>query len=226
MSDKPQCQHILDSGHRCQTPPVKDQPFCYYHGRLHATFVLPGHPRYVPPMLDSPHSIHIALRHVYLALAKNLIDRKHAATLLYALQLAQSNAPQELAPDSDSVEEVTPAMQPPAAAQEDNTPRSTDTAPRVDPLLIGVNIKDPVLIAANNNPDKALQRSKELWSRTFSRYDVPESLPELDLGEWLKLTRDLPPPGQAGNAQQQVNCARVLQILHHHDINRRMAGLK
>src|SRR3954447_7963202 len=89
VSDKPQCHHIMDSGYRCATPPIKDQPFCYFHRRWHADFVLPGHPAYVPPLLESRHAIQLALHHVYLALSKNLLDRRLARTMLYNLRLAE-----------------------------------------------------------------------------------------------------------------------------------------
>jgi len=234
-NDVPQCHHIMDSGCRCQTPPLKGQPFCYYH-RLHADFILPGHPRYVPPILEDRHSVQIAIHHVYLALSKSLLSRKEAGILLYALQLAQCNLGKEgLKPASQSVTEITRPMQQALHLDEsfndthladdrDDTPRSTDTAPRSAPLRIGIN--KTFVLGPSIDPATAVARSNELAAKKFSRYEVPEFCPELDFEDWQRFTRDLPPKGEPGTAQQQVNARRVLQILAHDAQYRRMAGIK
>lgn len=227
-----QCQHIMDSGRPCGTPPLKGQPFCYYHRRLHADFILPGHPEYVPPKLESRASIQIALNHIYLALSKNLLDRRHANSMLATLRLAQKNAAEISLPCTPATE-ITPAMQKVLHLDEkledqsvrdasDDAPRSTDTAPRSAPLQFGVNPPDPLMLQLE--PDRAIERSNRLAEKKFSRFEVPEFVPELDLHEWLRVTRDLPPRGEAGTVVQQLNCRRVLQILNFDAIRRRMAG--
>ena len=231
---KPQCHHIMDSGRRCETPPLKGKPFCYYHRRLHADFILPGHPEYMPPVLDSRHSIQIAVNDIFLALSKNLLDRRLATTMLYAIQLAQTNlGKQGLQPSYKSVEEITPPMQqalhlddnledPNIRDASEHTPRSTDTAPRCAPVRIGAN--DAEALIPDNDPEKAIECSNRLATKEFSRSRMPEFVPELDPEEWLRVTRDLPPKGQPGTAQQQMNCRRVLQILSFDGMRRRMAG--
>jgi hypothetical protein len=228
-----QCEHILDSGRRCKTPPVKGHPFCYCHGRLHANFVLPGNPRYNPPMLDGRHSVHLAIRHVYVALAKNLIDRKHAGTLLYCLQLAQTSVHKGLEPAYDSATEITPAMQHALHLDEnledttvkeadENTPLSNDTAARSAPIRMGVNDAEPIRL--DEDLQRTIERSNRLATKKFSRTEIPEFVPELEIHEWQRITRDLPPRGEAGSVQQQLNCRRVLQILSYDSTRRRMYG--
>jgi hypothetical protein len=227
-----QCQHIMDTGRPCGTPPLKGQPFCYYHRRLHADFILPGHPEYVPPALESRASIQIALNHIYLALSKNLLDRRQANTMLSTLRLAQKNVVEINLP-SNAATEISPAMQKALHLDDQledqsvrqasqDAPRSTDTAPRSAPLQFGINPPDPLLLRPD--PQRAVERSNMLAAKKFSRFEVPEFVPELDLHEWLRVTRDLPPKGEAGTEVQQLNCRRVLQVLNYDAIRRRMAG--
>jgi hypothetical protein len=231
---KPQCNHIMDSGRPCQTPPLKGQPFCYYHRRLHATFILPGHPEYTPPTLDTAEAVQIALHHIYLALSKGLLDRRLANSMLYCIQLASQNLRNTVA-TSQPVEEINPAMQQ-VLSLDDRlediavscasplTPRSTDTELRRAPLNIGVNDAGP--IRSDNDPVKAVERSCQLATKAFRRHQVPEFVPELDLEEWLRITSDLPPKGEAGTPRQQLNCRRVLQVLGYDEMRRRMTGPK
>jgi|SRR5581483_11698973 len=227
-----QCEHIMDTGRPCGTPPLKGQPFCYYHRRLHADFILPGHPEYVPPTLESGASIQIALNHIYLALSKNLLDRRHANCMLSALRLAQQNIGY-VSLWFQPATEITPAMRQVLHLDENledqsfhqaspETPRSTDNAPRSQPLQFGINPPDP--LTRQLDPEHAVERSNRLASKKFSREAVPEFVPELELSEWLRVTRDLPPKGEAGTEVQQLNCRRVLSILNYDAIRRRMAG--
>jgi len=233
---KPQCHHVMDSGYRCQTPPLKNQDFCHYHRRLHADFILPGHPRYVPPILENRHSIQIAIHHVYVALSKSLLGRKEAGMMLYTLQLAQNNIGKAgIWPSRNSVTDITPPMQQALHLDEnlhntsldqadENTPRSTDTAPRSTRLCIGIN--KTFLLSADPDPATALARSNRLHSKEFSPHEPPEFCPELDFEDWQRITRDLPPKGEAGSHQQQANARRVLQVLTRDEQYRRLAGIK
>lgn len=234
METKPQCHHVMDSGRRCQTPPLKGHVFCYFHRRLHATFVLPGHPEYVPPVLDSRHAIQIAMNHVYLALSKGLLERRLATTMLYNLQLIQTNLAKGLDPAPDSVEEISAPMQKVLHLDDgfDDVsvrdaspvaPLSTDTAVRRVPVNLGINEVEPEPEA---DPVKALENSNELAATPFNRFLPPEFVPELDIVTWRALLRDLPPKGEPGTPLQRYNCSRVLQILRYNGVRRRMAGVK
>ena len=85
------CHHLMDSGRRCGSPPMKDHYFCYYHNRLHNSYVLPGHSQYVAPDLNHPEAISIYLNHIQIALTKRLLSPKQAEHMLYSIRIAQIN---------------------------------------------------------------------------------------------------------------------------------------
>ena len=107
------CRHIKTNGERCGSPALTSQAFCYFHRNLTAR-----HPRPVPeiptiihpldptrephpattqptlnlPALEDPEAIQLAASLIIGALARNTLDTKRAATLLYGLQVASANA--------------------------------------------------------------------------------------------------------------------------------------
>ena len=85
---EPTCNHTMDSGRPCGSPPLHGKPFCYWHHRLRQDFSVPGTPNYRPPLLESPNSVLIALNHVYIAQARNLIDPRLARNLQSTLRIA------------------------------------------------------------------------------------------------------------------------------------------
>jgi hypothetical protein len=111
------CRHIKTNGHRCKSPSLGQTAFCYFHSRLHrrhrnlvenhrnlsesapnpaqtnlqSTQITPEIELDLPPLEDAE-SIQIAISLVVAALARNRIDSRRAATILYALQLASTNA--------------------------------------------------------------------------------------------------------------------------------------
>lgn len=106
----PECRHIHVIGRRCQSPALKDQPYCYFHSRsrmrhqaqepailhpLRADSLGQAEPTYAAPsqQLDFPpiedrESIQLAVSMVLASLGRNALDTKRAATMLYALQVA------------------------------------------------------------------------------------------------------------------------------------------
>ncbi|NYF88391.1 hypothetical protein RBB79_02585 [Tunturiibacter empetritectus] len=114
------CRHIKTNGRRCKSPSLGLSAFCYFHSRLlrrHRTLLetaptLPpnqpnnslsanGLPPYLPealpleldlPPLEDVESIQVSISLLVAALARNRIDSKRAAILLYGLQLASTNA--------------------------------------------------------------------------------------------------------------------------------------
>jgi hypothetical protein len=112
------CRHIKTNGRRCKSPSLGLSAFCYFHSRLHRrhknllesapvlhennsnpTSSATGQPQYLPdplelelPPLEDAESIQVSISLLVLALARNRIDSKRAAVLLYGLQLASSNA--------------------------------------------------------------------------------------------------------------------------------------
>jgi hypothetical protein len=112
------CRHIKTNGRRCKSPSLGLSAFCYFHSRLHRrhknllenapallenysnpTSSATGQPQYLPdplelelPPLEDAESIQVSISLLVAALARNRIDSKRAAVLLYGLQLASSNA--------------------------------------------------------------------------------------------------------------------------------------
>ncbi len=115
------CRHIKTNGRRCKSPALGQSAFCYFHSRLHrrhknlvenarglvenqmnsasgATGTHQILPESAPPLeLDLPpledvESIQVSISLLIAALARNRIDSKRAAVLLYGLQLASTNA--------------------------------------------------------------------------------------------------------------------------------------
>jgi hypothetical protein len=114
------CRHIKTNGRRCKSPSLGQSAFCYFHSRLHrrhknlvenaptllenqpnptstATGIHQNLPESAPLELDLPpledvESIQVSISLLIAALARNRIDSKRAAVLLYGLQLASTNA--------------------------------------------------------------------------------------------------------------------------------------
>jgi hypothetical protein len=84
-----QCSHRLGDGRPCGSPRQANKSFCFYHNRVHESFVLPGNRHYNPPPLTDFHHITIALTHVWSALAKSMITHKQACAMAYQIQLAK-----------------------------------------------------------------------------------------------------------------------------------------
>jgi hypothetical protein len=114
------CRHIKTNGRRCKSPSLGQSAFCYFHSRLHRRHknlvenapilvenqtnsassetgthqLLPESPPLeldLPP-LEDVESIQVSISLLIAALARNRIDSKRAAVLLYGLQLASTNA--------------------------------------------------------------------------------------------------------------------------------------
>jgi hypothetical protein len=96
-----ECRHIFTSGKKCQSPALKEQNFCYFHGNTRRRPSPQNHP-YEPytepkeialnlPLLEDADAIQLALSDVVLALAANSIDPRRARILIYGLQVASQN---------------------------------------------------------------------------------------------------------------------------------------
>ena len=97
------CRHIKTSGLQCRGNGLRGSHFCYFHRRLHESHDLYKrwthfHPTSRDqgaiidlPLLEDRESVQLAISKVVHALSCNLIDHKHAALLLYGLQIAARN---------------------------------------------------------------------------------------------------------------------------------------
>lgn len=87
---KPQCRHIMPSGQQCHAYALRDEPFCYFHARLHRAAQQPVNllDSFDIPLLEDRCAVQLTITRVLRALANKTLDRHHASTLLYGLQLA------------------------------------------------------------------------------------------------------------------------------------------
>jgi hypothetical protein len=93
----PHCRHLFPDNHRCGSPALRGEAFCYYHhpdraplSNTTASRAKRGF-RITPP--TDARSIQLALGQVLVALGANKIDTRRASLLLYTLQLASRNLP-------------------------------------------------------------------------------------------------------------------------------------
>jgi hypothetical protein len=100
-----ECRHIKASGSKCHAAALSEKPYCYYHHRAHQSIgraAAPSAPyeqkELEMPFLEDRGAVQIALSEVVSAIANHRIDLKRAGLLIYALQVASSNAknPQDL----------------------------------------------------------------------------------------------------------------------------------
>ncbi len=108
------CRHIHPSGHRCASPSLRHEPFCYYHHTTRravsksvaqarqahqSTFTL------LEP--DNRTAIQLNLGEIMRRLAAHELDPKRAGLLLYALQIAACNLPKSVAQAPETIEDIT-----------------------------------------------------------------------------------------------------------------------
>ncbi len=129
-----QCRHVFTDGHRCQSPALRQENFCYYH---HTTR------KPVPkqelakrksrratlhiPLPEDRSAIQHSIGQVLQLLGSNELDTKRAGLLLYGLQIASQNLPKPnpKAYPWPTVDEITEdGLAPVAEFREDNQPKS------------------------------------------------------------------------------------------------------
>ncbi len=100
------CRHIFIDGHRCGSPSLRGEPFCYYHHtsrgfadekRLRRTWA-----EFELPPLEDRSSVLAAINEVLQRIAGNNIPVKQAGLLLYGLQIASLNLPESSEVESQS----------------------------------------------------------------------------------------------------------------------------
>jgi hypothetical protein len=80
----------MPSGQQCHAYALRDEPFCYFHSRLHRAAKQPVSliDSFDIPLLEDRCAVQLTVTRVLRALVNKTIDRHHASTLLYGLQLA------------------------------------------------------------------------------------------------------------------------------------------
>jgi hypothetical protein len=90
------CQHIKVNGTQCASPALREEKYCYFHMRWHATrmsVILKEREHWIAglPTLEDANSIQVGLAEVMRLLVTKEIDSKTGALLLYAMQTASAN---------------------------------------------------------------------------------------------------------------------------------------
>jgi len=90
------CQHIKVNGTQCGSPALRDEKYCYFHMRWHASkmsVILKQREHWIAglPTLEDANSIQVVLAEVMRLLVTQEVDHKTGALLLYAMQTASAN---------------------------------------------------------------------------------------------------------------------------------------
>jgi hypothetical protein len=87
------CTHIKVNGHRCGSPSLRGEVFCYFHQRMIRGVRIPPKSRIHPmAMLEDQESIQASLMEIINALVRNQIDVARARLVLRALAIAARHA--------------------------------------------------------------------------------------------------------------------------------------
>jgi hypothetical protein len=106
-----QCRHIFTDGHRCGSPCLRREEFCYYHHTTRRPIENPNERRarsstFHLPLPEDRGAIQCAIGEVLQRIAANEIDPKRAGLLLYGLQIASLNLPKAIETKREPVEEI------------------------------------------------------------------------------------------------------------------------
>ena len=114
MSRYPTCNHVRTNGTVCQSPSLKDSPFCYFHQRdrqrldnlrqartVKLSTKVPGRDdmdaeileSLALPVLEDANAIQVAMTAVLRAFAGNHIRPRRAGILVYGLAVSAYNLP-------------------------------------------------------------------------------------------------------------------------------------
>jgi hypothetical protein len=88
-----QCTHIQVTGHRCGSPALKQEYFCYFHTRMIKGVQTRVDSEIHPiALIESAEAIQAALMHMIDAVLKGTLDNKRAHIVLKALHIAVRNS--------------------------------------------------------------------------------------------------------------------------------------
>ena len=87
------CTHIQITGHRCGSPALKQEYFCYFHTRMIKGVQTRVDSQIHPvALIESAEAIQAALMHTIDAVLKGTMDNKRANIVLKALYIAVRNS--------------------------------------------------------------------------------------------------------------------------------------
>src|SRR5579871_3726507 len=112
-----QCRHIFTDGHRCGSPCLRHEDFCYYHHTTRRPVQDPRHRPARTALFDLPTpedraAIQLSIGEVLRRIARNEIDPRRAGLLLYGLQIASTNLPRDPKPARKSQDPYAPQATP------------------------------------------------------------------------------------------------------------------
>ena len=88
----PTCHHLFPDDHRCGSPSLRGEAFCYFHHPDRKTVSNPyarrGRRGFQLTAPTDRHSLQKALSEVVIRLASNKLDVHRASLILYSLQIA------------------------------------------------------------------------------------------------------------------------------------------
>jgi len=88
MSQLKLCAHTKHDGSPCQAIAITDSDFCYFHRSYYKAPAFPGDAKYQAPLLESHHSIQLALTDLYQSFLTGKLGFKEAQFALRLLRLA------------------------------------------------------------------------------------------------------------------------------------------
>jgi hypothetical protein len=91
-----ECRHIMSTGHKCESPALKDGNYCNYHQRLHKVTRASGSRKncsFTLPVLEDSAAVQLGLSQVLGLLASGQLEPRRAGQLLYGLQIASGIVP-------------------------------------------------------------------------------------------------------------------------------------
>lgn len=106
-----QCRHIFTDGHRCGSPCLTREEFCFYHhttlgARLQsrpARSLSPAPGSFALPLPEDRASIQLSIGHILCRVAEGTLDLRTAQVLLYGLQIAANLFPRRRESDQEPV---------------------------------------------------------------------------------------------------------------------------
>jgi hypothetical protein len=158
------CTHIQITGHRCGSPALKQEYFCYFHTRM-IKGVQTRVDSQIHPMalIENAEAIQAAIMHTIDAVLKGTIDNKRANIVLKALYIAVRNSRNVYfrLREDDMVREV------PNYAQQYLTEHPELNPPEPNPHLPN-NARVPNAHVAPDTPVRAAERSSAGSSQELS----------------------------------------------------------
>src|SRR5271168_2652014 len=222
-----ECRHIFTSGKKCQSPALKEQPFCYFHSNTRKQ-PRPANTPYDPyidpkdttldlPSLEEADAIQLALSDVILALAANRIDPRRARILIYGLQVASQNnrhraaiAAKEEAP-AQTVREIHRHEDGTQIGPEQQSPDPEEIEEQRRPPSLGeILLREAEAMHAQRLAEEEARKKRKAEGAPclFETWDDPQILPQIQAVADLSIKRCHPErsAAESKDPHEQSSC--------------------